>query len=215
MLAAIARGKHVVTANKALLAEHGDELFAAAEQRGVDVYYEAAVCGGVPIIRALREGLASDRVEELIGIVNGTSNFILTTMTDEGRAVRRDPREAQEKGYAEADPTLDVDGCDAAHKLCDPRAALLRHARPTSTQVLVEGLRGIEPIDLRYAERFGYVIKPLAIAKDHGDGVEARVHPTLIPRRFCSRRSPACTTRSTSRRYALGPLDVLRRAARA
>ena len=183
LLDAIARGKHIVTANKALLAAHGDELFHAAADRGVDVYYEASVGGGVPIIRALREGLASDRVDELVAIVNGTSNFLLTTMTEEGRPFDAILKEAQEKGYAEADPSLDVDGWDAAHKLC-VLVPLCFGTRISVSQVLVEGLRGIEPIDFRYAERFGYVIKPLVIGKDHGDSVEARVHPTLIPRRF-------------------------------
>ncbi|HEY1585961.1 MAG TPA: homoserine dehydrogenase, partial [Polyangia bacterium] len=150
---------------------------------GVDVYYEASVGGGVPIIRALREGLASDRVDELVAIVNGTSNFLLTTMTEEGRPFDAILKEAQEKGYAEADPSLDVDGWDAAHKLC-VLVPLCFGTRIRVEQVLVEGLRGIEPIDFRYAERFGYVIKPLVIGKDHGDSVEARVHPTLIPRRF-------------------------------
>ena len=183
LLHAIDRGKHIVTANKALLASQGDELFAAAEKKGVDLYYEASVGGGVPIIRALREGLASDRVDELVAIVNGTSNFLLTAMTDEGRPFAEVLREAQEKGYAEADPSLDTGGWDAAHKLC-VLVPLCFGTRIQLSQVLVEGLAGIEPIDLRYAERFGYVIKPLAIAKDHGDSVEARVHPTLIPERF-------------------------------
>lgn len=183
LLEAIARGKQVVTANKALLAAHGDEIFAAAEARGVDVYYEASVGGGVPIIRALREGLASDRVDELVGIVNGTSNFLLSTMTEEERPFDVVLREAQAQGYAEADPTLDVDGLDAAHKLC-VLVPLCFGTRIRMEQVLVEGLREIEPIDFKYAERFGYVIKPLVIAKDHGDSVEARVHPTLIPQRF-------------------------------
>jgi homoserine dehydrogenase len=183
VLEAIALGKHIVTANKALLSGHSDEIFGAAEQRGVDVYYEASVGGGVPIIRALREGLASDRIDELVAIVNGTSNFLLTTMTEEGRPLDDILKEAQEKGYAEADPSLDVDGWDAAHKLC-VLVPLCFGTRIHMPQVMVEGLRGIEPIDFRYAERFGYVIKPLVIAKDHGDSVEARVHPTLIPRRF-------------------------------
>ncbi|HEY1587130.1 MAG TPA: homoserine dehydrogenase [Polyangia bacterium] len=183
LLDAIARGKHIVTANKALLAAHGDELFHAAGERGVDVYYEASVGGGVPIIRALREGLASDRIDELVAIVNGTSNFLLTTMTEEGRPLPEILKEAQDKGYAEADPSLDVDGWDAAHKLC-VLIPLCFGTRISVAQVLVEGLRGIEPIDFRYADRFGYVIKPLVIGKDHGDSVEARVHPTLIPRRF-------------------------------
>src|SRR6185437_13224102 len=183
LLEAIDRGKHVVTANKALLAAHGDELFAAAAKRGVDLYFEASVGGGVPIIRALREGLASDRVTELVAIVNGTSNFLLTTMTDEARPFAEILAEAQAKGYAEADPSLDVDGWDAAHKLC-VLVPLCFGTRIRVDQVLVEGLRGIEPIDFKYADRFGYVIKPLVIAKDFGDSVEARVHPTLIPRRF-------------------------------
>jgi homoserine dehydrogenase len=183
LLRAIEHGKHVVTANKALLAAHGDELFAAAERRGVDLYFEASVGGGVPIIRALREGLASDRVDELVAIVNGTSNFLLTAMTDEGRPFAEVLREAQERGYAEADPSLDVDGWDAAHKLC-VLVPLCFGTRIRLEQVLVEGLRDIEPIDLRYADRFGYLIKPLVIAKDHGQSVEARVHPTLIPKRF-------------------------------
>src|SRR5205814_2981814 len=117
VLDAISRGKHIVTANKALLAAHGDELFDAAEKRGVDVYYEASVGGGVPIIRALREGLASDRVDQLIAIVNGTSNFLLTTMAEAGRGLDDILLEAQKNGYAEADPSLDIDGWDAAHKL--------------------------------------------------------------------------------------------------
>src|SRR4051812_24907580 len=183
VMTAIDRGKHVVTANKALLAAHGDELFAAAEKRNVDLYFEASVGGGVPIIRALREGLASDRVHELVAIVNGTSNFLLTTMTDEARPFAEILKEAQDKGYAEADPSLNVDGWDAAHKLC-VLVPLCFGTRIELDQVLVEGLRGIEPVDFKYAERFGYVIKPLVIAKDHGDSVEARVHPTLIPRRF-------------------------------
>jgi homoserine dehydrogenase len=183
VLRAIAHGKHVVTANKALLAVHGDEIFRAAEEHGVQVLYEASVCGGVPIIRAMRDGLASDRIHEIFGIVNGTSNFILTKMTDEGRAFADVLAEAQAEGYAEADPSLDVDGWDAAHKLC-LLTSLCFAVRVRPEQLLVEGLRDIAPIDLSYAERFGYVIKPLAIAKDHGDSVEARVHPTMIPRRF-------------------------------
>ena len=183
VLAAIARGKHVVTANKALLAKHGDEILAAAEANGVDVYYEASVGGGVPIIRALREGLASDKITELIGIVNGTSNYLLTAMTEEGRAFSEVLAEAQKLGYAEADPTLDVDGWDAAHKLC-VLVPLCFGTRVDLDKLLVEGLRPIEAVDIRYAERFGYVIKPLVIARDHGDSIEARVHPTLVPKRF-------------------------------
>ncbi len=183
VLAAIARGQHVVTANKALLAVHGDEIFEAAEKRGVQVLYEASVGGGIPIIRALRDGLASDRIHEIYGIVNGTSNYILSRMAEEGRPFDEILADAQAKGYAEADPALDVDGWDAAHKLCI-LTSLCFAVRVRPDQLLVEGLRDVAPIDLHYAEKFGYVIKPLAIARDHGDSVEARVHPTMIPRRF-------------------------------
>jgi homoserine dehydrogenase len=175
--------RHVVTANKLLLAKHGDALFTLAEKRGVDIYYEAAVCGGVPIIRALREGLASDRIDELYGIVNGTSNYILTTMTDAGRPFADVLAEAQEQGYAEADPSLDVDGGDAAQKLAI-LMMLCFGTRVRLEDILVEGLRDVTPVELAYAARFGYVIKPLVIARRHPDGLEARVHPTLIPRRW-------------------------------
>ncbi len=180
VLAAIAHGKQVVTANKALLAEHGAEVFGAAEAKGVDVYYEAAVCGGVPIIRVLREGLASDRVEALWGIVNGTSNYILSTMTETRRAFGDILADAQRLGYAEADPTLDVGGGDARHKL----AILVSLCFGTTVDVnaiAMDGIDIVEAIDLEYAEKFGYVIKPLVIARDHGETVEARVHPALVP----------------------------------
>ena len=184
VLAAIAAGKHVVTENKALLAEHGAELFAAADAAGVEIYYEAAVCGGVPIIRVLREGLASDRVEALTAIVNGTSNYILSTMAETGRPFADILRDAQALGYAEADPTLDVGGGDAAHKL----AILvgLCFGMPVDVAAIpTDGIDRIAPIDLEYAARFGYVIKPLAIARDHGErGVEARVHPALVPSKW-------------------------------
>jgi homoserine dehydrogenase len=180
---AIESGKHVVTANKALLAAHGDEIFELAERNGVDIFYEASVGGGVPIIRALRDGLASDRIEELHGIVNGTSNYILTRMQDEGRPFDEILRDAQAQGYAEADPGLDVDGWDAAHKLCI-LTSLCFGVRVRTEQMLVEGLRDIAPVDFHWADRFGYVIKPLVIARDHGASVEARVHPTMIPKRW-------------------------------
>lgn len=183
LLRAIEKKRHIVTANKALLATHGAELFPAAEKRGVDIYFEAAVCGGVPIIRALREGLASDRIEEIYGIVNGTSNFILSTMTDEKKPFEDVLKAAQEAGYAEADPALDVDGGDAAHKLAI-LTMLSFGTRVRLEDIYVEGIRPIAPIDLEYAERFGYVIKPLVIAKDHPDGIEARVHPAMVPRRW-------------------------------
>jgi homoserine dehydrogenase len=183
LVRALESRKHVVTANKLLLAKHGDALFSLAEKSGADVYYEAAVCGGLPIIRTLREGLASDRIDELYGIVNGTSNYILSTMTDEGTPFAEALAAAQEAGYAEADPALDVDGGDAAQKLAI-LMMLCFGARIRLEDIHVEGIRDLAPRDFAYAARFGYVIKPLAIAKRHPDGLEARVHPTMIPRRW-------------------------------
>jgi len=203
VLAAIAAGKHVVTANKALLAEHGAEVFAAADRAGVDLYYEAAVCGGVPIIRVLREGLASDRVEQLHGIVNGTSNYILTTMAETRRPFADILREAQALGYAEADPTLDIGGGDAAHKL----AILvgLCFGPIDVTQIPTFGIDVVEPIDLEYAEKFGYVIKPLVIAREAGDAVEARVHPALVPANWLLADVPGAKNAVYVQSYALGP----------
>ncbi len=204
VLAAIAAGKHVVTANKALLAEHGAEVFAAAEAAGVDVYYEAAVCGGVPIIRVLREGLASDRVEALWGIVNGTSNYILSTMAETKRPFRDILADAQRLGYAEADPTLDIGGGDAAHKL----AILVNLCFGTTvdvTAIFRDGITEIAPIDLEYAERFGYVIKPLVIARDHGSAVEARVHPALVPASWLLADVAGAKNAVYVQSYALGP----------
>jgi homoserine dehydrogenase len=203
VLGAIAAGKHVVTANKALLAEHGSEIFAAAERANVDVYYEAAVCGGVPIIRVLREGLASDRVESLHGIVNGTSNYILSTMTATRRPFADILREAQELGYAEADPTLDIGGGDAAHKL----AILvgLCFGSVDAAHIYTDGIGVVDPIDLAYADKFGYVIKPLAIARDHGHAVEARVHATLIPRHWLLADVAGAKNAVYVQSYALGP----------
>ena len=180
VLAAIGAGKHVVTANKALLAAHGDEVFAAAEAAGVDVAFEAAVAGGIPIIRSLREALASDRVERLYGIINGTSNFLLTEMAGKGRGYDDVLAEAQRLGYAEADPTMDVEGLDAAQKLSILVALAFGADVPWAT-IPTEGLSRLEPQDFEYAHRFGYAIKPLAIAKEEGDGLEARVHPALVP----------------------------------
>jgi homoserine dehydrogenase len=180
-LAAIARGKHVVTANKALLALHGNEIFAAAAAHNVEVAFEASVCGGIPIILALRQGLAANRIEEMLGILNGTANYILTKMTEEGGSFTQALQEAQAQGYAEADPTLDVEGIDAAHKL----AILMALAYGTQINfdaVSVEGISGLEPIDLQFAREFGYTIKLLAISRNDGGALEARVHPTLIPR---------------------------------
>jgi len=183
IMSAIAHGKQVVTANKLLLARHGTSVFAAAEDKGVDVYYEAAVCGGVPIIRVLREGLASDRVEHFLGIVNGTSNFILTQMSEAGRPFTDVLAEAQALGYAEADPTLDVSGGDAAHKLAI-LCMLCFGATIDADAIHMEGIDTLDPVDFTYAEKFGYVIKPLVIGRDHSRGVEARVHPAMVPQRW-------------------------------
>ncbi len=208
VLSAIAQHRHVVTANKALLAEHGAEVFDAAEAAGVEVFYEAAVCGGIPIIRVLREGLASDRVEALHGIVNGTSNFILSTMTESGRAFADVLREAQALGYAEADPTLDVGGGDASHKL----AILVNLAFGTNVDVRAiptDGIDIVEPIDLAYAEKFGYVIKPLVIARAHGASaaspIEARVHPALVPANWLLADVAGAKNAVYIHSYALGP----------
>ena len=204
VLSAIAAGRHVVTANKALLAAHGGEVFSAAAQRGVDVYYEAAVCGGVPIIRALREGLASDRVEHLLGIVNGTSNFVLSTMAESGRGFADVLAEAQALGYAEADPSLDVDGDDAADKLAI-LVGLCFSTTMDGSRIHRDGITEIDPIDFEYAERFGYVIKPLAVARDHGTAIEARVHPALVPANWLLADVSGAKNALYVHSYALGP----------
>jgi homoserine dehydrogenase len=186
--AALEQGKHVVTANKAMLASRGEELFRLAREKGVDLYYEAAVCGGVPIIRTLREALASDRINALHGIVNGTTNFILTAMAEKGATIEQALAEAQRLGYAEADPTLDVSGGDAAQKLC-VLAQLAFGARLGPQDVLTEGIMGLSPEDFRWGREFGYALKLLAVARrcgpapggDAPDQLEARVHPTFIP----------------------------------
>jgi homoserine dehydrogenase len=180
MLAAIERGKHVVTANKALLAHHGNDLISAAAARGVEVAFEAAVCGGVPIILALRQGLAANRVQELLGILNGTCNYILTQMSQYGKPYAQALAEAQAQGYAEADPTLDVEGTDTAHKLAI-LMSLAYGARLDLEAVAVEGISRLDPLDMQFAQEFGYRFKLLAITRDDGHRVEARVHPTLIP----------------------------------
>ncbi|NND67843.1 MAG: homoserine dehydrogenase, partial [Halioglobus sp.] len=180
--AAIDNGKHVVTANKALIAEHGNALFARAAEKGVSLRFEAAVAGGIPIIKALREGLAGNRIEWLAGIINGTTNFILTEMRDKGRAFSDVLAEAQELGYAEADPTFDVEGIDAAHKLAI--LAALAFGTPLNMDaVFAEGITGLTPQDVDFAQELGYRIKHLGIARQSAEGVELRVHPTLIPRR--------------------------------
>lgn len=178
--AAIDNGKHVVTANKALIARHGNELFARAAAKGVTIAFEAAVAGGVPIIKSLREGLSANRIEWLAGIINGTGNFILTEMRDKGRAFADVLQEAQALGYAEADPTYDVEGIDAAHKLVI--LASLAFGIPLQFEkVFTEGISRIAPEDVAYAGELGYRIKHLGIARRTDAGVELRVHPTLIP----------------------------------
>ncbi len=182
ILKAIDNGKHVVTANKALIAKHGNEIFAAARERGLMVAFEAAVAGGIPIIKAVREGLAGNRIEWVAGIINGTGNFILTEMRDKGRAFPDALAEAQALGYAEADPTFDVEGIDAAHKLTI-LAAIAFGVPLQFDKVYVEGITRITPEDVAYAEELGYRIKHLGIAKRRPEGVELRVHPTMIPER--------------------------------
>jgi homoserine dehydrogenase len=182
VLAAIANGKHVVTANKAMLATHGNEIFAAAQEKGVMVGFEAAVAGGVPIIKALREGLTANRIEWIAGIVNGTSNFILSEMRDKGLAFDAVLREAQRRGYAEADPTFDIEGIDAAHKLTI-LAAIAFGVPMQFDKCYREGIARLTQSDISYAESLGYRIKLLAITKRTPRGIELRVHPTLVPAR--------------------------------
>ena len=182
VLEAIANGKHVVTANKALIALHGNEIFSAAQAKGVTVAFEAAVAGGIPIIKALREGLAANHIEWIAGIINGTGNFILTEMRDKGRDFADVLKEAQALGYAEADPTFDVEGIDAAHKLTI--LASLAFGIPLQfDKCYTEGIGKIEAQDVEYAEELGYRIKHLGVTRHTVDGVELRVHPTLIPER--------------------------------
>lgn len=180
VLKAIANGKHVVTANKALLATCGDEIFKAAQQKGVMVGYEAAVAGGIPIIKALREGLTANRIEWIAGIINGTTNFILSEMRDKGSDFDTVLKEAQRLGYAEADPTFDIEGVDAAHK-ATLMAAIAFGIPVQFDKAYVEGITKLEAVDIRYAEQLGYRIKLLGIAKRMATGIELRVHPTLIP----------------------------------
>ncbi len=181
MFTAIERGKHVVTANKALLALHGNDLLAAAAARGVEIAFEAAVCGGIPIILARRQGLAANHIQELFGILNGTCNYILSRMSRNDMSYAQALQEAQEAGYAEADPTLDVEGIDTAHKLTI-LMSLAYGARLDLEAIAVEGISQLDPLDLQFAREFGYRLKLLAITRDDGHRVEARVHPTLIPK---------------------------------
>jgi homoserine dehydrogenase len=184
VLAAIANGKHVVTANKALLAAHGNEIFAAAQAKGVIVAFEAAVAGGIPIIKALREGLTANRIEWVAGIINGTTNFILSEMRDKGLDFGTVLKQAQELGYAEADPTFDIEGVDAAHK-ATIMSAIAFGIPVQFEKAYVEGISKLDAVDIRYAEQLGYRIKLLGITKravvNGAEGIELRVHPTLIP----------------------------------
>jgi homoserine dehydrogenase len=180
VLKAIANGKHVVTANKALLAVHGNEIFKAAQDKGVMVAFEAAVAGGIPIIKALREGLSANRIEWIAGIINGTTNFILSEMRDKGLSFDTVLKEAQRLGYAEADPTFDIEGVDAAHKITI--LSSLAFGIPMQfDKAYIEGISKLDAVDIKYAEQLGYRIKLLGIAKRTDEGVELRVHPTLIP----------------------------------
>jgi len=182
VLEAIAHGKHVVTANKALLARHGNEIFAAAHAKGVMVAFEGAVAGGIPIIKALREGLTANRIEWIAGIINGTSNFILSEMRATGRPFADVLAEAQKRGYAEADPTYDIEGIDAAHKLAI-MSAIAFGVPMQFDKVYTEGISKLGQEDIRYAEELGYRIKLLGITRRAKTGIELRVHPTLIPTR--------------------------------
>ncbi len=180
VLDAIAKGKHVVTANKALLSTHGMEIFSAAAEKNVEVGFEASVGGGIPLIKSVKEGLVANKILTIMGIMNGTGNYILTQMTDHGTPFDIVLKDAQEKGYAEADPTYDVEGIDTAHKL----VILMTMCYGMDVRledVKCEGITKIEPIDIDFAREFGYRIKLLAISRNHGKHVEARVHPTLVP----------------------------------
>ncbi len=180
ILNAIERDKHVVTANKALLSTYGDEIFKKAEERGVEVAFEASVGGGIPIIKTIKEGLVGNRIESIYGIINGTANYILSSMTNEGKDYGDVLKKAQEKGYAEADPSFDVEGIDTVHKL----AILLSITYGVTLkpeEIYTEGITSITPLDIEFAREFGYKIKLLAIAKEEGGAIEARVHPTMIP----------------------------------
>ena len=180
MLEAIKQGKHVITANKALLSIHGKEIFEAAVANNVEVGFEASVGGGIPVIKALKEGLVANRIEVIRGILNGTANYILSMMTEHGTPFEEVLKDAQGKGFAEADPTYDIEGIDTAHKL----AILMCIAYGQNVHlddISVEGISNIMPIDIDFAKEFGYRIKLLAISRNHGDHVEARVHPTMVP----------------------------------
>ena len=180
VMQAIAAGKHVVTANKALVSQHGMEIFEAAARKNVEVGFEASVGGGIPVIKALKEGLVANKILSIMGIMNGTANYILTRMTDEGVPFAEVLKDAQKLGFAEADPTYDVEGIDTAHKLAI--LMTIAYGTPiTHKQIATEGISQIEPMDIELAREFGCRIKLLAISRNHGDHVEARVHPTMVP----------------------------------
>ena len=181
ILKAMAKGKHVITANKALLAEHGEEIYQAAEKHGVSLAFEASVGGGIPIILSLREGLSANRIDSIVGILNGTSNYILTKMTQEGLPYTEAVQEAIDLGFAEDPPTLDVDGTDAAHKLAILISVAFGIPVPFD-RIFCEGIDTLTPHDIQFASEFGYCVKMLAIAKNVGDKVEARVHPAMLPK---------------------------------
>ncbi|MEQ8201539.1 MAG: homoserine dehydrogenase, partial [Syntrophomonadaceae bacterium] len=178
--AAMKKGKHVVTANKDLIAEHGEKLFDAAAQNGVDFYFEASVGGGIPIVYPLKQSLAGNKIQEVIGILNGTTNYILTKMSQEGRDFNEVLREAQQLGYAESDPTADIGGWDAARKIAI-LSSIAFNSRVTLADVYVEGITSITAKDILYARELGFVIKLLAIAKEVDGKIQARVHPAFLP----------------------------------
>ena len=180
ILMSMERGKHVVTANKALIAQYGRQLFETAERYGVDIAFEASVAGGIPVIRALKEGLAANQIKAVLAILNGTSNYILTRMTGEGISFNEALSKAKRLGYAEADPTLDIDGSDAAHKLTIIISLAFGHPF-TYEDIYKEGIDGISPEDIRFAGEFGYCLKLLAIAREVDGHIEARVHPAFVP----------------------------------
>ena len=183
ILEAIKNGKHVVTANKALLAVHGEEIYASAEKSGVTLGFEASVAGGIPILAAIKNGLAANNIESIYGIVNGTCNYILTLMTNEGRKFEEVLKEAQSMGYAEADPTFDIGGIDSAHKLAV--LTMLTYGTPVKLQdIYTEGISKITPLDIDFARDLGYKIKLLAITKSVDGEIEARVHPTMLPEEY-------------------------------
>ncbi len=180
VLDAINRGKHVVTANKALLALHGKEIFRTADNKGVEVGFEASVAGGIPVIKAVREGLVANNIQTVLGILNGTANYILTRMTEEGMPFEQVLAEAQDKGYAEADPTYDIEGIDTAHKLAI-MSTLAYGGQVDLEDIYTEGISSISPLDISFAAEFGYNIKLLAIARNSERGLDLRIHPTMVP----------------------------------